>query len=89
MVSHTDRARDIYRRYTRDLSAEDLQRLFTHDTLDAYRFFTRGIDQDTIAHLPWWKQAGIRARQIFTAFTEKLPAARRALSMPSSIPSAA
>ncbi len=79
MVSHTDRARDIYRRYARDLSAEDLQRLFTHDTLDAYRFFTRGIDQDTIAHLPWWKQAGIRARQIFTAFTEKLPAARRAL----------
>jgi phosphoserine phosphatase RsbU/P len=79
MVSHSERAREFYRRYAQDLSAEDLQRLFTHDTLDAYRFFTRGIDHETIAHLPWWKRAGIRGQQIFLAFTSKLPAARRAL----------
>lgn len=79
MKQHTDRARELYRLYSRDLSPEDLQRLFTHDTRDAYRFFTRGIDQETIAHLPWWKQAGMRIRQIFLAFTLKLPPARRAL----------
>jgi sigma-B regulation protein RsbU (phosphoserine phosphatase) len=74
---HTARA--VYDRYTRDLSPEDLQRLFTHDTRDAYRFFTRGLDQDAVAQLPWWKQVGVRVQQVFVAFTLKLPAARRAL----------
>jgi serine phosphatase RsbU (regulator of sigma subunit) len=74
-----DRAREIYDKYARDFSAEDLQRLFTHDTRDAYRFFTRGIDQDAVARLPWWKQITVRIRQIFVAFTLKLPPARRAL----------
>ena len=68
-------SRDI----ARDITAEDLQRLFTHDTRDAYRFFTRGIDQDAVARLPWWKQITVRIRQIFVAFTLKLPPARRAL----------
>ena len=35
--------------YARDVSPEDLQRLFTHDTRDAYRFFTRGHDEDAVA----------------------------------------
>ena len=65
--------------YTRNLSAEDLQRLFTHDTPDAYRFFTRGFDQDALAGLPWWQQVAMRFRQVFVAFTLKLPPARRAL----------
>jgi len=65
--------------YTRDLSAEDLQRLFTHDTPDAYRFFTRGLDRDRLAGLPWWQQVALRVRQVFVAFTLKLPPARRAL----------
>ena len=38
--SASDRARELFDTYTRDLSLEDLQRLFTHDTPDAYRFFT-------------------------------------------------
>ena len=37
-----DRAREWFDTYTRDLSSEDLQRLFTHDTRDAYKFFSRG-----------------------------------------------
>jgi serine phosphatase RsbU (regulator of sigma subunit) len=65
--------------YTRDLSTEDLQRLFTHDTRDAYRFFSRGLDEEQLAGLPWWKQIAVRSRQVFVAFTLKLPAARRAL----------
>ena len=75
----TTRARELYEKYARDLSSEDLQRLFTHDTRDAYRFFMRGTDQDAVARLPWWKQITVRVRQIFVAFTLKLPPARRAL----------
>lgn len=75
----SDSARRIYNMYARDLSVEDLQRLFTHDTRDAYRFFARGLDEDAIARLPWWKRFSVRVRRIFTAFTLKLPPARRAL----------
>ncbi len=69
----SDRARALYKLYSRDISVEDLQRLFTHDTRDAYRFFTRGLDEEAIRRLPWWKQLGERIRQIFMAFTLKLP----------------
>ena len=74
-----DSARRIYDMYARDLSVEDLQRLFTHDTRDAYRFFARGMDEDAIAGLPWWKRLSVRVRRIFIAFTLRLPPARRAL----------
>jgi phosphoserine phosphatase RsbU/P len=74
-----DRARQIYQKYAHDLSVEDVQRLFTHDTREAYRFFTRGLDQESVGRLPWWKQITVRVRQVFVAFTLKLPAARRAL----------
>ena len=74
-----DRARAIYDRYARDVSPEDVQRLFTHDTRDAYRFFARGFDEDAIALLPWWKRGPRRIQQVFVAFTLKLPPARRVL----------
>ena len=77
----SNRARDIFHTYTRDVSPEDLQRLFTHDTRDAYRFFARGLDDDQFARLAWWKRAPLRIRQIFVAFTLKLPPARRILYM--------
>jgi hypothetical protein len=83
--THAVRAREIYERYSRDLSPEDLQRLFTHDTRDAYRFFTRGVDPEAIAHLPWWKRGATRVRQVFVAFTLKLPPARRVLYLASLI----
>ena len=73
------RARGIYDLYARDVSPEDLQRLFTHDTWDAYRFFTRGVDEDAFAQLPWWKRVPQQVRQVFLAFTLKLPPARRVL----------
>ena len=77
--SGADRARQWFDTYTRDLTTEDLQRLFTHDTPDAYRFFSRGLDEERLAGLPWWKRVAMRARQVFVAFTLKLPPARRAL----------
>jgi serine phosphatase RsbU (regulator of sigma subunit) len=63
----------------RDVTAEDLQRLLTHDTYEAYRFFTRGFDEDRIAHEPAWRQLLLRGRQVFGAFTLKLSPARRLL----------
>jgi phosphoserine phosphatase RsbU/P len=78
-TSRSDRARWLFDTYTRDLSREDLQRLFTHDTRDAYQFFARGIDEDQFAGLPPWKRLPLRVRRIFMAFTLKLPPARRAL----------
>jgi phosphoserine phosphatase RsbU/P len=63
----------------RDVTADDLQRLFTRDTTDAYRFFSRGLNEDRLAHEPWWKQQLLRVRQVFVAFTLKLSPARRAL----------
>ena len=79
MKRTTDRARELFDTYTRDVSRADLERLFTHDTRDAYRFFTRGQGEDRFAGLPWWHQAPLRVRQVFLAFTLKLPPARRTL----------
>ena len=79
MSSPSDRARALFDTYTRDMSSGDLQRLFTHDTRDAYNFFRRGTDEDRYAHLPWWKQPPLKFRDLFFAFTMRLSPARRAL----------
>ena len=63
----------------RDVTADDLGRLFTHDTREAYRFFTRGLDEDRLAREPWWRRQLLRTRQVFVAFTLKLSPARRSL----------
>jgi sigma-B regulation protein RsbU (phosphoserine phosphatase) len=73
------RARDVFHAYRKDFSPEDFQRLFTHDTPDAYRFFSRGVDEDQFAGLPMWKQLPLRLRQFFIAFTSRLSPARRVL----------
>ncbi len=65
--------------YMRDLTSEDLHHLFTRDTVEAYRFFTRGADPAAIAALPWYRRVLARARIFFLAFTLKLSPARRAV----------
>ena len=65
--------------YTKDLTAEDLQKLFTRDTRDAYAFFTRGVDADRLKHLPWHRRAIAHTRALFLAFTMTLSPARRML----------
>jgi sigma-B regulation protein RsbU (phosphoserine phosphatase) len=77
--SHADTARKWFDTYTRDLSREDFERLFTEDTREAYRYFARGIDEEIFAHLPWWKRVPLRIRAVFIAFTLRLPPERRAL----------
>ena len=39
--------------YTHGLTREDVQRLFTRDTREAYRFFARSMDEDALGRLPW------------------------------------
>jgi sigma-B regulation protein RsbU (phosphoserine phosphatase) len=72
-------ARGFFDAYTSDLKAEDLQRLFTRDARDAYRFFARHIDAAALEGLPWHRRAWVHARMFFLAFTLKLSPARRAI----------
>ena len=76
-ASRTSRLNTFLDSYTKDLTAEDLQRLFTRDTRDAYRFFTRGLDADALARLPWHKRLAAEIRVLFMAFSMKLSPARR------------
>jgi len=76
-LSRTNRLQDFFDTYTKDLKAEDLQRLFTRDTREAYKFFTRGTDIDAFKNLPWYKRLVAHAKLLFLAFTMKLSPARR------------
>lgn len=79
MMAARDGAPDFFEAYTKDLSAEDFQRLFTRDARDAYDFFTRHIDETSFKGLPPAKRLLVRARLVFLAFTLKLSPARRVL----------
>ncbi len=74
-VAH--RLQEFFNTYTKDLTADDVQRLFTRDARDAYRFFTRGLDPDALKGLPWHRRALAYTRAVFLAFTMKLSPARR------------
>ena len=65
--------------YTQGLSSSEIERLFMRDTPDAYRFFSRHIDLDALAKLPWYRRWLTRARMLFLGFTMRLSPGRRAL----------
>jgi sigma-B regulation protein RsbU (phosphoserine phosphatase) len=69
----------FFEAYTQGLTTVDLERLFTRDTPEAYRFFTRAIDFDQLKKLPWHRRTLAHARLFFLAFTLKLTPARRAI----------
>lgn len=75
----TSRPSEFFATYTRDVTAEDLQRLFTHDARDAYRFFSRGIDRQALDRLPWHRRLPAHLRLLFLGFTLKLSPARRVI----------
>jgi serine phosphatase RsbU (regulator of sigma subunit) len=77
MKATTRRINEFFDTYTKDFKADDLQRLFTRDTRDAYRFFTRHVDFAETAQLPWHKRVIARGRVVFLAFTMKMSPARR------------
>ena len=65
--------------YTQGLSKTELERLFTQDAPDAYRFFSRTIDFAELRKLPWHRRTLAHARLFFLAFTLRLTPARRAI----------
>ena len=65
--------------YAQGLSSAEIERLFMRDTPDAYRFFSRHIDLDALAKLPWYRRWVTQARMLFLAFTMRLSPGRRAL----------
>ena len=69
----------FFETYTRGLTTADIERLFTRDTPEAYRFFSRNIDFDALKKLPWHRRTLGHARLFFLAFTLKLTPARRAI----------
>src|SRR6185503_17627268 len=73
------RAKSFLDEYTRDLTPADFQRLFTRDTAEAYRYFTRHSDAKRLAAEPWFRRWAIRIRLVFIGFTMRLSPARRAL----------
>jgi phosphoserine phosphatase RsbU/P len=72
-------SKTFFDQYTRDLTSSDFQRLFTRDTAEAYRYFTRHLDTRHLSNEPWYRRWPARARLAFTAFTLRLSPARRVL----------
>jgi len=73
------RARSLLDHYTRDVTPADFQRLFTRDTAEAYRYFTRHADARRIESEPWYRRWPMRARLVLSGFTARLSPARRLL----------
>jgi phosphoserine phosphatase RsbU/P len=70
-------AKDFFARYTHDLTSDELGKLFTRETPEAYRFFARGINTAELDGLPWFKKCVKYAQGFFLAFTMRLSPARR------------
>ncbi len=73
------RARSFLDEYTRDVTGADVQRLFTRDTAEAYRYFVRGIDVERLVTGPWYRRWWLHTKLVFTGFTMRLSPARRVL----------
>jgi phosphoserine phosphatase RsbU/P len=71
------RAREFFAAYTQDLTSDELSRLFTRDTPEAYRFFTRGVDSKAFRALPWHRRSLRWTQAFFMAFAMRLTPARR------------
>jgi sigma-B regulation protein RsbU (phosphoserine phosphatase) len=69
--------REFISRYTHDLTSDELGKLFTRETPEAYRIFARGINTAELEGLPWHKKAVRYAQGFFLAFTMRLSPARR------------
>jgi serine phosphatase RsbU (regulator of sigma subunit) len=79
MAQQQSRVKSFLDDYTRDLTSVDFQRLFTRDTPEAYRYFSRGIDMRELDAKPWYKRWPTKTWLLFRAFTMRLSPARRVL----------
>lgn len=73
------KTREFFETYTKDLTRDELGKLFTRETPEAYRFFARGIDTAALRALPWHTRALKYAQAFFLAFTMRLTPARRVI----------
>ena len=69
--------RAFFEAYTKDFTKEDLGKLFTYETPEAYRFFARGINTAELEGLPRHRRAVKYVQAFFLAFTMRLSPARR------------
>lgn len=74
-----DASGKFFEAYTQGLTTVELERLFTRDAPEAYRFFSRAIDFNSLKKLPWHRRTIAHLRLFFLAFTMKLTPARRAI----------
>ncbi len=78
-MARRSRAGQFFDRYTSGLTSSDLERMFTRDAPDAYRYFARSLDLEALAAEPWYRRWPIFVRRFLAAFTMKLSPARRVL----------
>ena len=71
--------RAFFKTYTQDFTKEDLGKLFTYETPEAYRFFARGINTAELDGLPRHRRALRYLQGFFLAFTMRLSPARRVI----------
>lgn len=71
--------RNFFDEYTRGFDRTEFQRLFTRDTADAYRYFSRGLDAAALASAPWYRRWLTHARLFLVAFAMRLSPGRRVL----------
>jgi len=71
--------RAFFETYTKDFTKEDLGKLFTYETPEAYRFFARGINTAELEGLAWHRRALKYVQGFFLAFTMRLSPARRVI----------
>ena len=71
--------RAFFEAYTKDFTKEDLGKLFTYETPEAYRFFARGINTAELEGLPWHRRVAKYVQGFFLAFTMRLSPARRVI----------
>jgi len=69
--------KDFFNRYTHDLTSDELGKLFTRETPEAYRFFARGINTAELEGLPWYQKVIRYGQGFFLAFTMRLSPGRR------------
>jgi sigma-B regulation protein RsbU (phosphoserine phosphatase) len=71
--------RRFFDAYTQGMTTAELERVFTRDAPEAYRFFSRAIDFRELSKLPWHRRTLTHLRLFFLAFTLRLSPARRAI----------
>ncbi|HSR68954.1 MAG TPA: PP2C family protein-serine/threonine phosphatase [Acidobacteriota bacterium] len=69
----------IYSAYTEGLSSEEVERLFRHETRDAWRFFTSEKEREDLKDKSWDERLWRGTKALFVGFILKLSPVRRVI----------